>query len=49
MIQMFHTSWMPEPWLNPWVGPPPALWYSVMAQIAARRIMPAVDIAVLIQ
>src|SRR6266496_2181246 len=20
MIQMFHTSWIPELWLNPWVG-----------------------------
>jgi hypothetical protein len=27
MIQ-FHTFGMPELWLNPWVGQPPALWYS---------------------
>jgi len=33
MIQIFHTSW-PELWLNPRVGQPPALWYSVVAQMA---------------
>jgi hypothetical protein len=35
MIQTFRTSWIPELWLNPWAGQPPALWYSVTAQMAA--------------
>ena len=47
MIQMFHTSW-PEPWLNPRVGPPPALRYSVVAQMGTRRVTPTAAAAVLI-
>ncbi len=39
MIQVFHTSW-PELWLNPRVGPPPALRYSVVAQMGTRRVTP---------
>jgi len=47
MIQMFHTSW-PELWLNPRVGQPPALWYSVVAQMGTRRVTPTAAAAVLI-
>ena len=39
MIQMFHTSW-PELWLNLRVGQPPALWYSVVAQMGTVRVTP---------
>src|SRR5271165_348787 len=49
MIQKFHTSWIPELWLNPWVGQPPALWYSEMAQIATRMTMAMEDQAAPIQ
>jgi len=38
MIQMFHTLGLPELWLKPWVGQPPALWYSVRAQMAAESV-----------
>ena len=43
MIQMFYTSGIPEFWLNPWVGQPPALWSSVMAQMAETISMPSAD------
>ena len=34
MIQTFHSCGMLELWLKPLVGQPPALLYSVIAQIA---------------
>ncbi len=47
MIQMFHTS-SPELWLNPRVGQPLALWYSVAAQMGTMRVTPTAAAAVLI-
>ena len=47
MIQMFHTLGIPERWLNPRVGQPPALRYSVAAQMGTRRVTPAAAEAVL--
>ena len=47
MIQVFHTSW-PELWLNPRVGQPPALWYSVAAEMGTMRVTPTAGAAVLI-
>jgi hypothetical protein len=49
MIQKFHTSWIPELWLNPCVGHPPALWYSDMAHMATRSTIPMAPTAVLIR
>ena len=40
---------MPELWLNPFVGQPPALWYSAKAQMTARISMNSVPIVALIQ
>ncbi len=48
MIQMFHTLGIPERWLNPRAGQPPALWYSVAAQMGTRRVTPTAAEAVLI-
>ncbi len=48
MIQMFHTPGIPELRLNPRVGQPPALRYSVVAQMGTRRVTPTAAEAVLI-
>ncbi len=45
---MFHTLGIPELWLNPRVGQPPALRYSVAAQMGTRRVTPTAAEAVLI-
>src|SRR6266496_4112104 len=34
---MFQTCGIDELWLNIWVGQPPALWNSEMAQMATRN------------
>jgi hypothetical protein len=39
MIQMFQTCGMPELWLKPSVGQPPALLYSEIAQTITRRML----------
>ena len=39
---------MAELWLNPRVGQPPALWYSVAAQMGTGRVTPTAAAAVLI-
>jgi hypothetical protein len=49
MTQSFHTFGMLELSLNPWVGQPPALWYSVMAQINTTMTISRALIAALIQ
>ena len=40
---------MPELWLNPLVGQPPALWYSAKTQMTARISMNSVPTVALIQ
>ncbi len=40
---------MPELWLNPLVGQPPALWYSAVAQMTTSTTMARVPTVVLIQ
>jgi len=48
MIQMYLTPGVPERWLNPRAGQPPALRYSVAAQMGTRRVTPTPAEAVLI-
>lgn len=43
MIQKFQTSCIPERWLNPLVGHPPALWYSDMPQVSTTRSIPTAE------